>query len=82
MSSKIVPIKIQLKGDKEPKTHYALVLPDIKHPEDFICYRNALLEAVKSLLTDEGLSGYMAEDLFWLVQLSEFITTSLDNLKK
>ena len=82
MSSMIIRVKVQLKGDDAPKNHLALVVPGAMTPEDLIPYRNAITSSVKALLTDEGLSGYLAEDLFWLVQLSEFITTSLDNIKR
>ncbi len=79
----IVKVNVQLKGEKEPQDHYALVFDDAMGPADFIAYRNALTMTAKELASNESSSGYYDEEIFWLIQLSEFISTSLDDeLKK
>lgn len=74
----IVPVQVQLKGENEPQQHLALVFPDMETTEDFIAYRNAATGAAKAILEcDEVSSGYTTE-CFFLLQLAEFISDSLD----
>lgn len=72
----IIPVTVQLKGESKPQEHYALVFDDVMGPEDFIAYRNALTTVTKVALTDSN--ACCLDELFWLVQLSEFISSSLD----
>ena len=74
--SRIIRTKVQLKGEKEPQEHYALVFDDAIGPADFLVYRNALTTAAKMLVSDEDIICY--NEAFWLIQLSEFINTALD----
>lgn len=77
----IIPVNVRLKGESEPNKHYALVFSDVMGIEDFIAYRNALTKAVKACLTSDS-AGYIDNELFWLVQLSEFISSSIDEAYK
>lgn len=77
----IIPVNVQLKGESQPNKHYALVFSDVMGVEDFIAYRNALTTAVKACLTSDS-AGYIDNELFWLVQLSEFISSSIDEASK
>ena len=68
---------VQLKGEKEPEKHVALVIEDATTPCDLAVYRNALTSAAKVILTsDDG--EYFLEECFFLLQLAEYIGTSLD----
>ena len=68
---------VQLKGEKEPQQHVALVIEDATTPVDLSVYRNALTTAVKVILSsDEG--ECFCDECFWLLQLAEYIGTSLD----
>ena len=75
----IVKVKVQLNGDKEPREHYALVFPDVTLPEDFIPYRNALTTSAKEIISNPDVGDCLNDEAFWLIQLSEFISTSLDD---
>lgn len=75
----ITTVNVQLKGEHEPQKHYALVFPDAMGPEDFISYRNALTTAAKTIVSCEEVEGCLNDEAFWLIQLSEFISTSLDD---
>ena len=74
----ITTVNVQLKGEASPRKHYALVFHDAMGPEDFISYRNALIAASKAIVSTPDLSGCLDDEAFWLLQLSEFITYSLD----
>ena len=74
----IIPIKTQLKGDTQPTRHYALVFDDVITPADFAAYRNALTTAVKNILTYCDTCDSFSGEMFLLLQLAEFIGTSLD----
>jgi len=74
----IVPVKVQLKGEKEPEQHLALVFEDARIPEDLISYRNALTTACKAILTNED-GNFFTDEVFWMLQLAEFISSSLDD---
>ena len=76
----IVKVKVQLKGDQEPRDHYALVFDDAMGPADLIPYRNALTMAAKEIVSNPDVGEYLNEEVFWLIQLSEFIGTSLDDV--
>ncbi len=75
----IIPVNVQLKHESEPQRHYALVFEDIITPADFITYRNALTTAVKEILSEADESRCFEEELYFLLQLAEFISDSLDN---
>ena len=75
--SMIIKTLVQLKGESEPQQHFALVFDDIVDPRDFVTYRNALTTAVKSILTSED-GEYLQDECFFLIQLSEYISSSLD----
>ena len=73
----IVPVNVQLKGESKPTKHLALVFDDVTGVEDFISYRNALTNVSKCIISSE--EDYNLNDqCFWLIQLSEFISSSLD----
>ena len=74
--STIIQTLVQLKGESEPKPHYALVFDDASDPVDFMVYRNALTTAAKTLASE--CDGMCDSEIFWLIQLSEFISTALD----
>ena len=74
--SRIVKVNVQLKGESKPEEHYALVFDDAMGYGDFIVYRNALTTAAKAIATEED--TLCTEEIFWLIQLSEFINTALD----
>lgn len=76
----IVPVNVQLKCDTEPQRHYALVFEDVMCPADFITYRNALTTAVKEILSGADDCNCFEKELFFLLQLAEFIATSLDDI--
>lgn len=76
----ITPVTVQLKGDREPQQHYALVFPDVTQPDDLILYRNAATSIVKQVIVTEELGDSLADECFWLLQFAEFISTSLDEL--
>ena len=76
----IIKVNVQLKGEKEPRTHYALVFPDAMAPADFIPYRNAITTAAKEIVSNPDVSGLLNDEAFWLIQMAEFITASLDNI--
>jgi len=80
--SKIIKTEVQLTGELRPRQHYALVFPDAYSPEDLIPYRNALTQAVKTITVSEEACQYIHDELFWLIQLAEFITTALDDNRK
>ena len=73
----IINTLVQLKGEKEPQPHIALVIDDAITPSDLAAYRNALTTAAKFILTCEDGENFH-EECFWLLQLSEFISSSLD----
>lgn len=74
----IVPMLVQLKGESEPRQHFALVFEDAMGPQDLIAYRNAATTVVKSVLSSTDFEPYLADECFWLLQLAEFISSSLD----
>lgn len=73
----IIQTLIQLKGESEPRQHFALVFDDVARAEDFIPYRNALTTVAKAVITSSEPDAY-ADELFWIVQMAEFISSSLD----
>lgn len=73
----IVRTTVQFKKDPEPRQYYALVFEDVSVPMDFITYRNALTMVIKEVLSTPELD-HIHDECFWLLQLSEFISTSLD----
>ena len=75
----ITKVKVQLKGETEPQDHLALVFHDVTGIADFIVYRNALTQVVKAVLTTEEYNSYLTDECFWLIQLSEFISSGLDH---
>ncbi|MBR0166123.1 MAG: hypothetical protein IJQ13_04515 [Prevotella sp.] len=75
--STIIKTMVQLKGESEPQQHFALVFDDVMSPADFMMYRNALTTAAKAMLNSDESDLYSSE-LFYLIQLSEFINTALD----
>ena len=75
----ITKVKVQLKGETEPQDHFALVFHDASGVADFIAYRNALTQVVKAILTSEDYNSYLTDECFWLIQLSEFISSGLDH---
>lgn len=75
--SRIIKTVVQLKGEKEPHQHIALVFDDVMEPADLMFYRNALTMATKAVLISDNSDLYSSE-LFWLIQLSEYISTALD----
>lgn len=72
-----VPVKVQLKGESEPQQRLALVFDDVYLPDDLIPYRNALTMACKEVTSSED--GNYLDEVFWLLQLAEFISSSLDD---
>ena len=74
----IIQTLIQLKGESEPRQHFALVFDDAMGPEDLIVYRNAATHAVKAILSSQDFEPFMADECFWLTQFAEFISSSLD----
>ncbi len=79
--SKIINTEVQLKGDSKPTDYYALVFPDVITPDDFIPYRNALVSTVKNILACCDNCDTLSGDMFWLLQLAEFITAALEELE-
>ena len=75
--SMIIKTMVQLKGESEPQQHFALVFDDIVTPSDFMVYRNALTQAVKSILISEDGENFN-DECFWLLQMAEFMSTALD----
>ena len=73
----IITTLAQLKGESEPQPHIALVIDDAVMPSDLISYRNALTTAAKFILTCWDGENFH-DECFWLLQLSEFINSSLD----
>ena len=73
--SRIIKTTVQAKGDKEPKEHFALVFDGISDLSDFMFYRNALTTAAKTLASSDD---FCTDEIFWLIQLAEFISSSLD----
>ena len=78
----IIKVKVQLKGEEQPHIHHALVFPDVMAPDDFITYRNAMTAAAKEIVSNPDVNGLLNDEAFYLIQLAEFITTSLDDIKK
>lgn len=76
---KIIPVKLQLKSEKRASVHWALLFPDACRPEDLIDYRNALTQCAKSILCDDEKSVLLSDELFYLIQLAEFITVGIDD---
>lgn len=76
--SRIIRTQVQLRGESEPQQHYALVFDDALSPADFLVYRNALTTAAKAIVSSDEDAGNFSNELFWLIQLSEFINTALD----
>ena len=74
----IVPVSVQLKGEREPHERFALVFEDITVPEDFISYRNAATMAAKTILCS-NFSQDLTDECYWLLQFAEYISTSLDS---
>lgn len=75
----IITTNVQLKGESQPQKHLALVFPGPMGPEDLILYRNAMTEAVKAILTSSDYDGgYLSSECFYLLQMAEFISDSLD----
>lgn len=74
----IIPVSVQMKGEKEAHCRLAVVLPDAYGPTDLINYRNALMECIKAILATDELQGYLDDELWWLMQLTEYINAGLD----
>ena len=74
--SRIIKTTVQLKGENEPRQHYALVFDDVTELGGFMLYRNALTTASKTLAAECG--DLCDSEIFYLIQLSEFISTALD----
>jgi len=72
----IIRTRVKLKGDDEPQEHYALVFDDADEIYVFMSYRNALTTAAKTLATECG--DICNNEIFYLIQLAEFISSSLD----
>lgn len=73
----IIRTKAQFGKDVEPQQYFALVFEDVSVLRDFVTYRNALTMITKAVLSIPELD-YVYDECFWLLQLSEFISTSLD----
>ena len=69
---------VQSAEGKEPQQMIALVIEDALTFRDLITYRNALTMVVKAVLATQELE-FVHEECFWLLQLVEFISTSLDD---
>jgi len=80
--SKIIPAKVKMAGDSEPRVRYALVFDDATHPDDLIAYRNAATSVVKALINDTDYGPFLADDLYFLLQFSEFITVAIEEVHK
>ena len=74
--SRIIRTTVQLRGDKEPRQHLALVFDDARTLSKFMAYRNALTTAAKMLASNDD--NICSEEIFYLIQLAEFISTALD----
>lgn len=74
----IIRTLVQLKGEKEPHQHYALVFDDAMGPQDLIAYRNAATSAVKAIISSSD-NCFMEQECFFLLQLAEYISSSLDD---
>lgn len=75
----IITTTVKLKGESRPCEHLALVFPGPMGTEDLIAYRNAMTEAVKAILTSGDYDdGSLSSECFYLIQMAEFITDSLD----
>lgn len=74
----IITTNVQMKGESHPDRHLALVFPGVMYPEDLIPYRNAMTEAVKAILTSDNYDGWLSDECFYLIQMAEFISDSLD----
>lgn len=78
---KIVPVKVQIKGESQSRVHWALLFPDASQPEDLADYRNALTQCAKSILCDDEKAVQLNDELFYIIQLAEFITTALEDYR-
>lgn len=73
----ITTVTAQLKYEKEPREHIALVFDDAQVPADLAVYRDAAIAAAKAIVSVPELGGCMDQDIFWLLQFAEFINVSL-----
>ena len=76
---KIIPVKLQLNCDKQPRVYWSVLFPDVYGPDDLVVYRNALTNAAKTLLLSDDMSEELNDVVFSLIQMSEFIATGIDD---
>lgn len=79
---KIIPVKTKTSSDGKPRVCWALLFPDADTPEVLADYRNALTQCAKYILSSEDTDGRMDDELFFIIQLAEFITVGIDNFHK
>lgn len=75
--SSFIRTLIQMPGDSEPQLHFALVFDDVVSPIDFTTYRNALIDSAKAIMSIKDL-GPLQNDVYWLLQIAELISSALD----
>ena len=76
---RIIPVKLQLNCDKQPRVYWTVLFHDVYSPDDLVVYRNALTEAAKTLLLSDEAANEMNDVIFSLIQMAEFIATGIDD---
>lgn len=78
---KIIPVKLQLNCDSQPRVYWTVLFPDVYGPDDLVVYRNALTTAAKTLLLSDEAANEMNDIVFSLIQMSEFIAAGIDDFR-
>lgn len=74
----IKTVKAKVGNDTKPEEHLALVIEDISDLSDLAVYRKALMGVAKSVLITDDLVPYQCDNLFWILQLADYIASSFE----
>lgn len=74
----IKTVKAKVGNDTKPEEHLALVIEDVDNITDLIAYRKALMGVAKSVLITEDMVPYQCDNLFWILQLADYIASSFE----
>lgn len=71
-------VKTKVGNEKEPEERIALVIENADNIADLAAYRKALMNIAKSVLITDELVPYQCDDLYWILQLADFISSSFE----
>ena len=75
----IIPVSVQFQGDRKPDVHLAIALHCVRDVSDVREFRSQMLNLLSGCVASaESLDNFTAEGLWWLTQLIDATTTTID----